>query len=164
MVADPEYIELMDKDLAHIQISVTTTDDNLSKTYEKASPPSKRIEAIEKLHSLGFDVQLRLSPFIPEYINLDTINNVQCDKILVEFLRVNTWIKRWFKIDYSPYTLKSSGYLHLPLEKKKELIQGITGFKEVSVCEDVSTHYAYWKENVNHNKEDCCNLRAKKKE
>ena len=90
IVADDEYIEILDKDLAHIQITVTTTDDELSKTYEKPSVPSERIKAIEKLHAAGFDVALRLSPYIPEYVDLDILNNVKCDKILVEFLRVNT--------------------------------------------------------------------------
>ncbi len=159
MVADDEYLEILDKELAHIQITVTTTDDELSKTYEKASLPSERIKAIEKLQANGFDVALRLSPFIPDYVDYDILNSVKCDKILVEFLRVNTWIKRWFDIDYSDWTVKQSGYLHLPLEKKKELLKNITGFKEITVCEDESEAYEYWKENVNHNKEDCCNLR-----
>lgn len=160
LVADDEYIEILDKDLAHIQISVTTTDDELSKTYEKASLPSERIKAIEKLHSLGYDVQLRLSPYIPEYIDFDILNNVKCDKILVEFLRVNSWIQKWFDIDYSDYTLKQSNYRHLPLEKKKEYLSKITGFKEVTVCEDYTEHYNYWKENFNINPDDCCNLRV----
>ena len=34
IVASDEYIKILDKDLAHIQITVTTTDDNLSLTYE----------------------------------------------------------------------------------------------------------------------------------
>lgn len=159
LVADDEYINLMDKDLAHIQISVTTTDDDFCKTYEKASVPSERIKAIEKLQANGFDVALRLSPFIPQFIDFDIINNVKCDKILVEFLRVNHWIKQWFDIDYSDYTLKSGGYQHLPLEKKIEYLKNITGFKELSVCEDVTEHYEYWKNDVNYNKDDCCNLR-----
>lgn len=159
IVADDEYIEILDKELAHIQITVTTTDDELSKTYEKASVPSQRIKAIEKLYVLGFDVQLRLSPFIPEYIDLDILNAVKCDKILVEFLRVNTWIKKWFDIDYSDYTEKQSNYLHLPLEKKKEYISKITGFNEVTVCEDFTEHYEYWKNNFNPNPNDCCNLK-----
>lgn len=159
LVADDEYINLMDKDLAHIQISVTTTDDDFCKTYEKASVPSERIKAIEKLQTNGFDVALRLSPFIPQFIDFNIINNVKCDKILVEFLRVNHWIKQWFDIDYSDYTLKSGGYQHLPLEKKVEYLKNITGFKELSVCEDVTEHYEYWKNNVNYNKDDCCNLR-----
>lgn len=159
MVADDEYIDVLDKDLAHIQVTVTTTDDSLSLTYEKASKPSDRIKAIEKLQENGFDVQLRLSPFIPQYIDFDILNNVKCDKILIEFLRVNTWIKKWFDIDYSEYTVKQSGYNHLPLEKKLEYIKNITGFKEMTVCEDESEAYEYWKKNFNHNPNDCCNLR-----
>ena len=162
MVAADEYIEILDPNLAHIQITVTTTDDKLSFTYEKASPPSKRIAAIEKLHALGYDVQLRLSPFIPQYIDFEKLNSVKCDKILIEFLRVNTWIRKWFDIDYTDYTVKQSGYNHLPLKKKKEYIQLITGFKEMTVCEDVTAHHQYWQNNFNHNKKDCCNLSFRK--
>ena len=158
MVADDEYIDILDKALAHIQITVTTTDDKLCATYEKAAPPSQRIEAIEKLFNLGYDVSLRLSPFIPQYIDYSVLNNVQCDKILVEFLRANTWIKKWFNIDYSEYTVKQSGYTHLPLSKKIEYIKNITGFKEVSVCEDESEAYEYWKKEFNPNPDECCNL------
>lgn len=159
IVADDEYIQIMRKDLAHIQITVTTTDDDLCKTYEKASLPSQRIAAIERLQDEGFDIALRLSPFIPEFVDIDQINSVKCDKILVEFLRVNSWIKKWFDIDYSPYSLKQNGYEHLPLELKKELIKLITGFKEVTVCEDETEAYQYWHDHFNPNPDDCCNLR-----
>lgn len=64
-----EYADIMDKGLAHIQVTVTTLDDKLASTYEKASPPSERIKAILKLQKQGFDVQLRLSPYIPEYVD-----------------------------------------------------------------------------------------------
>lgn len=159
MIADEEYIEILDKDLAHIQITVTTTDDDLAVSYEKASFPSERIKAIEKLQIMGFDVALRLSPYIPEYVDLNIINKVKCDKILVEFLRVNSWIQKWFSINYSDYTVKQSGYRHLPLEKKKEYISKITGFKEMTVCEDESEAYEYWQKHFNYNPKDCCNLR-----
>lgn len=159
LVATNEYLEILDKDLAHIQITVTTTDDKWSSTYEKAAPPSERIKAIEKLQALGYDVQLRLSPFIPQFIDFDLLNSVKCDKILVEFLRVNTWVKKWFDIDYSEYTVKQSGYQHLPPEKKIEYIKRITGFKEMTVCEDESGAYEYWQTYFNHNPNDCCNLR-----
>lgn len=157
MVAD--YMDVLDKDLAHIQITVTTLDDKLCATYEKASPPSERVKAIKRLQAAGYDVQLRLSPFIPEYVNLDELNALGIDKICIEFLRANTWIKKWFDIDYSNYTVKQGGYQHLPLEKKLEYIKGITGFKEMTVCEDEDRAYEYWKESFNHNREDCCNLR-----
>lgn len=157
MVAD--YADIMDKDLAHIQITVTTLDDELAKTYEKASPPSERVAAILKLQQLGFDVQMRLSPFIPEYMDIEKLNGLGIDKVCVEFLRVNTWIQRWFNIDYSDYTLKQGGYKHLPLTKKIEYIKQLTGFKELTVCEDEDAAYEYWTSHVNHNPEDCCNLR-----
>lgn len=161
LVASDEYLEILDKDLAHIQITVTTTYDDLSLSYEKAVVPSRRIAAIEKLQSLGYDVALRLSPFIPEYVDLNVLNSVKCDKIQVEFLRVNTWIKKWFDIDYSPYVVSQSGYLHRTLEDKKNLLKLITGFKQVSVCEDETEAYEYWKNNVNPNPNDCCNLRVR---
>ena len=43
--------------------------------------------------------------------------------------------------------------------KKIEYIKNITGFKEMTVCEDESEAYEYWKNNFNHNPNDCCNLR-----
>lgn len=158
LVASDEYMAIMDKKLAHIQISITTTDDEFNKTYEHANVFSERVSAIEKLQKAGFDVSVRLSPFIPQFIDFDILNAIKCDKILVEFLRVNHWIKQWFDIDFSEYTLKQSGYQHLPLDRKTKYISKITGFKEISVCEDVTEHYEYWKNNLNTNPGDCCNL------
>lgn len=159
IIADDEYIAILDKNLAHIQITVTTTDDELCKRYENASPPSMRIAAIEKLHALGYDVSVRLSPFIPQFVDVDKINAIKCDKILIEFLKVNTWVRKWFDIDYSEYSLKFGGYWHLQLERKIELVSLITGFQQVSVGEYVQEHYEYFRDNVNWNPMDCCNLR-----
>lgn len=159
IVAEDEYINILRKDLAHVQITVTTTDDELCKQYENASPPSKRIAAIEKLQELGFDVSVRLSPFIPQLVDIDKINAIKCDKILIEFLKVNTWVRKWFDIDYSEYTVKYGGYYHLPLKRKIELASLITGYDQVSVGEYVQEHYEYFRANVNHNPDDCCNLR-----
>ena len=149
----------MRKDLAHIQITTTTFDDEISLKHEKASLPSKRVAAIEKLQSLGFDVFFRLSPYVDGWIDFEKLNKVKCDKILVEFLRVNTTILRRFDIDASNYTISEAGYLHLPLEKKMEVLSKITGFKEVTVCDDCTEHYNYFKEHFNPNPNDCCNLR-----
>lgn len=159
LIADDAYIEVLDRNLAHIQITITATDDQKALEYEKASPISKRIQAIEKLQEHGFDVSVRLSPFIPEYIDYDVLNAIRCDKILVEFLRSNGFIRKTFPIDYSKYTVKQSGYWHLPLEEKIKLLENITGFKELTVCEDETEAYEYWKNSVNPNPDDCCNLR-----
>ena len=125
--------------------------------FEKASLPSHRIEAIKKLQAEGFDVAIRLSPLIPEYMDFNKLNDLGINKAIIEFLRVNTWVRRWFDIDYTDYTVKQSGYCHLPLEKKIELYNRIT-IPNKSVCEDVTEHYNYWK-TINPNADDCCNLR-----
>ena len=164
LVANDEYIKIYDKDLAHFQITITTTNDELCSKYEKASIPSKRIKAIEKLQDNGFDIAVRLSPFIEEYVDIEKINNIKCDKILIEFLKVNHWVKKWFDIDYSNYVVKYGGYEHLSLDKKIELANRITGFKEKTVGEYVKEHYEYFRDNYNTNKEDCCNLRIRKGE
>jgi DNA repair photolyase len=158
LVADDRYLEIYDKDLAHFQVTVTSTSNN---NYEKATRPKDRIKAIEKLQRLGFDVSLRLSPFIPQYIDLKALNGVECNKVLIEFLKVNYNVKKWFNIDYSYYGLKFGGFEHLQLESKIELVNKITGFKELSVGEYVKDHYEYFRDNVNFNKEDCCNLNLK---
>ena len=163
LVADNNYIQIYDKDLSHFQITLTCTDDKLYKklNYEKASLPSERIKAIEKLQQLGFDVSIRLSPFIPEYIDYKTLNTIKCDKILIEFLKVNHWVKKWFNIDYSKYTLKYGGYEHLKLVDKIKFLENIN-FKEQSVGEYVKEHYIYFRDNYNSNKNNCCNLRPSK--
>ena len=153
-----EYSDVLDKDLAHIQVTVTTLDDNLSVKYEKASVPSKRVDAILKLQELGFDVAIRLSPIIEEYMDFDKLNSLGIDKAVVEFLRVNSWIKKWFDIDFSKHTIKEGGYQHLPLEEKQRILSQIK-IPNITVCEDVQSHYEYWKNNFNPNPDDCCNLR-----
>lgn len=165
LIAEPEYLKVLDRRLAHIQVSITTTDAGIAKHYEPgASLPSERIAAAERLQAEGFDVSVRLSPFIPQWVDIDRINNIRVDKILVEFLRVNSWIQKWMRdVDLRAYTLTKSGYKHLPMAQKKALIKKITGFKEVSVCEDVYGHWLYWRDNLNANPDDCCNLRTFKK-
>lgn len=161
LVAEDKYLDILDKKRAHIQVTVTTLDDELAKTYEQAAAPSRRVQAIEKLAAAGYDVQVRLSPYIPEYVDTDRLAGIECDKILVEFLRVNHWVRKWFpSVDMSAYTVKQSGYEHMPLERKVEEIGKVHGFRELTVCEDETEAYSYWQKNVNANPEDCCNLRG----
>ena len=158
LVASPEYLEIYNKELAQFQITVTSTSRN---NYEKAPEPKRRIKAIEKLQSLGFDVSVRLSPFIPKNIDLKILNKIECSKVLIEFLKVNYNVKNWFDIDYSDYTLKFGGFQHLELARKIDLQNGIMGFKQKTIGEYVKEHYEYFRDNVNFNKEDCCNLTLK---
>ncbi|MCL2565882.1 MAG: 4Fe-4S cluster-binding domain-containing protein [Defluviitaleaceae bacterium] len=158
LVANDEYLAVFNKRLAHIQISVTCLDDVIAGDYERASPPSKRLKAIYDLHRAGLDVALRLSPLMEEYIDFDMLNSLSISKCLVEFLRVNSTIKKWFPaVDYTKYTVKHSNYYHLPLAEKIRILQKIK-FGNISICEDVTEHYDYWKKHYNPNSDDCCNL------
>jgi len=158
LVASPEYLDIYNKDLAHFQITITSTSKN---NYEKAPEPKKRIKAVEKLQSLGYDISVRLSPFILKNIDLKILNNIDCKKILIEFLKVNYNVKNWFNIDYSEYSLKFGGFEHLELNRKIDLQEMITGFKQKTIGEYVESHYHYFRDNVNFNKDDCCNLNLK---
>ena len=163
MIAESDYVDVMDKELAHVQFSLTFTDDEQYKktNIEKAPLPSKRIEAIEKLYAEGFDVAIRLSPYIPEFIDIEKLNEIKCDKVLVEFLRVNHWIRKWLgdKCDLTNYTNTFHGYDHLPFEKKKEYIEKMGDAHIVTVCDFEPEYLDYWKKEFNPNPDDCCNLR-----
>lgn len=92
-------------------------------------------------------------------MDFDALNSLGINKAIVEFLRVNTWIKKWFTgIDYKPYKLKQGSYRFLRLNDKKRIISKIN-IPQISVCEDYQPHWKYWQVNVNPNRDDCCNLR-----
>lgn len=157
-VANPEYLEVMDPKLAHIQVTVTTMDEELCAKYEKASAPRKRVEAIETLQSLGYDTFFRLSPYIDGWMDFDLMNQVKCDKCLVEFLRVNTTIARRFGVTTDAFTVRDASYMHYPLEHKLEVLSRIK-IMQVTVCDDCTEHYDYFRDHYNPNQDDCCNLR-----
>lgn len=148
-----EYTDILRPDLAHIQISITSLD---AADYEKAVPPARRIKAVLQLQD-EYDAALRISPLFHDFDDFDRLNGLGINKAVIEFLRVNTWVRKWLPKDYSKYTVKSGGYMHLPLEEKIRLLEQIK-IPSVTVCEDVPEHYAYWRDNINPNKEDCCNL------
>lgn len=158
-----EYEDVLDEKLSHIQISVTSTSDERNAFNERAPVPSRRLRAVQRLSADGFDVCIRLSPYLPEYVDLDVLRaSTDCRKVLVEFLRVNWSIKKLLEsVDLSKHTLKLGGYRHLPLKVKREYLKPILErFEEVSVCEDVYSHWTVWQHTVNANPRDCCNLRG----
>lgn len=166
IVALPEYLAALDTELAHVQITVTSTDDRISRLIEPGAPtPGRRIAAIEALCAAGIDTAIRLSPFVPEFVEVEKIRAIRCDKLQVEFLRVNNWIAKWLEstglhVDLTYYAFNDGGYKHLPLYFKRALLRQFDDCgKAVSVCEDVERHFLYWQDCVNPNPDDCCNLR-----
>ena len=54
--------------------------------------------------------------------------------------------------------MQRGGHLNLPLETKIELVKKVIGFEQITVGEYVKEHHEYFSQNINHNKNDCCNL------
>lgn len=155
-----DCLDILDGELAHVQISYTYTEGLEPPGYETADSPENRLSSAAELFAHGIDTQLRLSPFVPQFVDLNRVIRSPVEKVLVEFMRVNNRIKAKLPdVDFAAWSEKSGGYLHLPLETKLEHLQPILGKKRVSVCEDHPAHYEYFRENINPNKSDCCDLR-----
>ena len=121
LAGEERYRKLYDPKLAHIQITITCFDDKKALGYENASSPSKRLRALLKLQEEGFDVTLRLSPLIEEYLDFDYLNRLPVNKVLVEFLRVNGWMKKWFPdLDYQNYVFASEWILAFTVGRKNQ--------------------------------------------
>ena len=68
LVAEPEYVQLMDPKLASIQMSVSSINKALTKQIEPGAPePMKRLAALQKLSNEGFWTTVRINPLFPIY-------------------------------------------------------------------------------------------------
>lgn len=128
-------------------MSVTYTP-ALAKSYEgidKASPFEERCSAINRLHFGGFEVWLRLSPYLSDFIMPSELDCIKTDKICIEFLRVSSAIRKNCTFDTSEYTEKSGNYWHLPLRYKIDLVKALPNiYRKIAICEDHPDHYEYW--------------------
>lgn len=160
LIIDDEYLDILDKNLAHIQVSIPSNDNKVLNGTDNAPNFEMRKQVVETLYAEGFDVSVRLSPFLFETVDYDVINSINVDKCLVEFLRTKPSLEDELKdyVSFDKYTIKEGGYRHLPLSTKLEEIDKLS-FKEISVCDDVQEHYDFFKKHINHNKDDCCNLK-----
>ena len=163
LIIRPEYLKIMDKRLAHIQVSIPTTDNEILKKTDNAKPFEIRKKVVETLHDHKFDVSLRLAPFLYNTADFDKINEIQTEKCLVEFLRINNNAKKGLKgiVNFNEYTVNEGGCKHLPLDKKLRILKHLK-FPRISVCDDVQTHYEYFLKNVCANPNDCCDLTINK--
>ena len=159
LISSKKYVELLDPTLAHIQISIETNNDYVLRRLGDAKPFSIRKQTLETLYDAGFDVSLRLSPFLYDTADFDIINTINVKKCLVEFLRYkpNMADQLGKFIDQEKFTVKENGYRHLSLDQKLDIIAKLN-FSEISLCDSVKEHYLFFQQNINANPNDCCNL------
>ena len=162
LILNKEYLDILNPNLAHIQVSIPSNDDKVLSATDNAPNFETRKNTVETLYDYGFDVSLRLSPFLYETVDYDVINDIDVDKCLAEFLRMKPSIKNELKdfATFNKYTVNEGGYRHLRLSEKLNILKKLQ-FKELSVCDNVKKHYNYFKNYLNYNKNDCCNLRLK---
>jgi DNA repair photolyase len=68
LIASEPYIDLLNPKLCSIQMSISSTNDDLNKIIEAGAPSSKRrLEALETMVKEGFWTTVRLNPFFPIY-------------------------------------------------------------------------------------------------
>lgn len=68
LVAQDDYMKLLNPKLCSIQASISSTNDEMNKIIEKGAPSAKRrLLALQKLSQNGFWTTVRLNPFFPIY-------------------------------------------------------------------------------------------------
>ncbi len=68
LIAEDEYIDLLDTKLAAIQFSMSSTNEALTRVIEPGAPsPKRRLKALKKLGESGFWTTVRLNPFFPTH-------------------------------------------------------------------------------------------------
>jgi DNA repair photolyase len=134
MVADPEYMEIY-RDNATFQFSLATLKEEYNSTIERgASTAEERLRAMEKLAKAGHFVGVRISPWIPEYMDdteelIKRLADAGCRHVISEMLRVSPILNHIMfndsGIDFADQYRKMGvklniGYYRYPLEKKIE--------------------------------------------
>lgn len=68
LVADDQYMKLMDKNLVSVQFSISGNNDYLIRRLEPGAPSSqRRFAALKKLNQAGFWTTVRVNPLFPRY-------------------------------------------------------------------------------------------------
>ena len=66
LISHDDYLELIDKRFAAIQISISSTNDELNKRIEPGAPSAqRRMRALERINKHGFWTTVRMNPFFP---------------------------------------------------------------------------------------------------
>jgi DNA repair photolyase len=66
LIAEDDYISLMDPSLAAIQVSIISGNEKMNRLLEPGAPSARRrLRALEKLRSVGFWTTVRINPLFP---------------------------------------------------------------------------------------------------
>lgn len=121
LVAEGEWLEALDPELAYVQFSITTPFDDVARQHEPVASSTKdRLTAIRTLEDRGFHTAARINPLFPIYPDgyysgerkfevkpeplryfdwslVDRIADAGCKTIIGGFVRLSSWNIRWIK-------------------------------------------------------------------
>ena len=117
LVATDKYLDVLDKDLAYVQFTITTPYEDVATLYEEgASSVMDRLLAMKRLGELGFATAVRINPMFPMYKDghfsrgvesdlfryfdwslLDMIAKNKGQTVICGFVRLSQWNIRWIK-------------------------------------------------------------------
>jgi len=121
LVAQGEWLEALDPELAYVQFSITTPYDDVAREHEPvASSTSDRLSALKILADRGFHTATRINPLFPIYPDgyfsgerkfeeepkalryfdwslVDMVAETGCKMIIAGFIRLSNWNIRWIK-------------------------------------------------------------------
>ena len=196
LIGTADYLKALDPDLAVIQVSITSLDPGLTTKLERgASPSLDRLNALRQLAEAGIYAMARISPLFPmhadghfsnggsteegrrlDYFSWDLVHECcrhGAKSILVEFLRFNTFMHRWFAEDIgddlrwmiNDHSRYHGGCNHFSMQEKRWYYERIKIIcqdygVEFSVCED--GHFEECRD-LWANPLDCCNAMGKVK-
>jgi DNA repair photolyase len=121
-------IDLFKKLQCAVGLTVTSTDDNISRYFEKFAPNvNQRFEALEKLNSEGIQTYAFIGPLLPHFVAFsDELENVfiklsriGTKKLFVEHLNLSPYIRKRLidemgnksqKLIYKFYASQNDGY------------------------------------------------------
>ena len=131
LVAHDDYINLLDPDLASIQLSIPSSNDELNKKIEPGAPSAaRRLKALKKLVQAGFWTTVRINPLFPifpdgyysnphfdrtnvprfDYFSYDLINQIAetgCQSLLAGMVRLSKFgmnqIEKATGFDLTPF-------------------------------------------------------------
>lgn len=82
LVSDSTYLDLMDKELASIHISIPSLDEERTRSLEPRAPtPKKRLEAMKILRANNFWVTARINPLFPVVKDGDMVKGVKISNL-----------------------------------------------------------------------------------
>jgi DNA repair photolyase len=68
LVAEDEYMALLDPGLASVQMSISSINESMTRLIEPGAPsPKRRLAALQKLSEAGFWTTVRVNPLFPNY-------------------------------------------------------------------------------------------------